>query len=277
MFFFSGSYGKRMAFGMVAAVAYASTVNATMDPRFELDTQTLDRSQSALKSTRKHEKRTTRKRIGISGTANDQGRVYTVKRGDHLFKILMREYGLSNDEAESFVEEIRRENNINDIRHLKVGQRIIIPPVHRKSAQKLNLKQQLQDSPAPTNTDHGAAVVSGQAFRLDSTVSTLSSQEATALVKETWEKLLPSKGESQKPFTIQSPTFSLTLDSQRFPMFATMDGARILLDQDAAIPPLVKALIQEKDPKVRIVSESPDNGRRFLAAMLGSAGFYSVE
>jgi hypothetical protein len=189
----------------------------------------------------------------------------------------MREYNLSNDEAEAFIEEIRNENNISDIRHLKVGQKIIIPPVHRKSAGKLNLDQSLKDSRVLTNTDGGEAVVTGQAFRLDSTVPALSSQEAAALVKDAWEKILPSKGELLKPFTIQSPSFSLTLDSQRFPMFATMDGARILLDQGATIPPLVKALIQEKDPTVRIVSESPANGRRFLAAMLGAAGFYSVE
>jgi hypothetical protein len=33
----------------------------------------------------------------------------------------------------------------------------------------------------------------------------------------------------------------------------------------------------ERDPSVRVVSESPANGRRFLSAMLNAAGFYSVE
>jgi hypothetical protein len=56
-----------------------------------------------------------------------------------------------------------------------------------------------------------------------------------------------------------------------------MDNGRILVDRNSSIPPLVKALITEKDPSVRIVSESPLNGKRFLSAMLDSAGFYSVE
>jgi hypothetical protein len=76
---------------------------------------------------------------------------------------------------------------------------------------------------------------------------------------------------------LQSPAFSLTLDPQRYPVYAAMDNGRILVDRNASIPPLVKALITEKDPSVRIVSESPLNGKRFLSAMLDSAGFYSVE
>jgi hypothetical protein len=56
-----------------------------------------------------------------------------------------------------------------------------------------------------------------------------------------------------------------------------MDNGRILVDQNSSIPMLVKSLITEKDPLVRIVSESPVNGKRFLAAMLESAGLYSVE
>src|SRR6185369_4360922 len=122
MLFFNGIHGKLTTFGIVAVMACAANVNAAMDPRFELDTQTLEGSKSIPKSPRKHEKRNTRRSIGISATASDQSRFYTVKQGDHLFKILMREYGLSNDEAEAFVEEIRNENNINDIRHLMVGQ-----------------------------------------------------------------------------------------------------------------------------------------------------------
>jgi hypothetical protein len=108
-------------------------------------------------------------------------------------------------------------------------------------------------------------------------VSPLSEQEASTKFKQTWDKMLPALKGEQKPILLQSPTFSLTLDPQRYPMYAAMDNGKILVDQNAAIPPLVKALITEKDPTVRIVSESPVNGKRFLAAMLESAGLYSVE
>lgn len=277
MFFFTGFNRSLAACGMAATMTCTAAVHAAMDPRFELDTQALEGSQSSQKSPRKHEKRITHKRTGKLGNGHAQGTFYIVKQGDHLFKILMRDYGLSNDEAEAFIEEIRRENNIYDIKKLRVGQKISIPRVRRKSDGNLVLGRHLKELPAQTNSDDGVTSVSGQTFRLESTVPALSNQEAAALVKDVWDKMLPSKGEVQKPLTIQSPTFSLTLDSQRYPVFAAMDGSRILLDQDASIPPLVKALIQEKDPTVRIVSESPVNGRRFLAAMLGAAGFYSVE
>jgi hypothetical protein len=117
----------------------------------------------------------------------------------------------------------------------------------------------------------------GQTFRLESPVNPLSEQETNVKVRQVWDKLLPPLKGEQKPIMLQSPTFSLTLDPQRYPIYATMDNGIILVDRNASIPPLVKALIMEKDPSVRIVCESPVNAKRFLASMLESAGFYSVE
>lgn len=97
------------------------------------------------------------------------------------------------------------------------------------------------------------------------------------MMKQAWDSMMPPVKEDQKPIDIQSAAFSLTLDPERFPIFAAMKGGRILVDQNSSIPPLVKSLIREKDPSLRIVSESPANGRPFVAALLESAGFYSVE
>lgn len=52
---------------------------------------------------------------------------YTVKPGDFIFKILMREYGLSNAAAEALIPEIQRINNLRSITSLSVGQTILIP------------------------------------------------------------------------------------------------------------------------------------------------------
>ena len=52
---------------------------------------------------------------------------YTVKPGDHIFKILMRDYGLSNRQAELLIPEIISLNNIADIKRLQVGQTLLIP------------------------------------------------------------------------------------------------------------------------------------------------------
>lgn len=268
-----------VTFSAIVTVLCALVVHAAMDPRFELDTQALDGSKPSLKSSPKKEKRAARTRTNkqIEGDSS-RGTIHVVKQGDHLFKILMRDYGLTNDEAEAFVEEIRRENNIYDIRRLKIGQKIVIPPVHRKADGMLKLAKPVKGTSESTAPVDDYPVAAGQAFRLESPAAAAKPyQEAATAVKEVWEKMIPSKGESQKPLALQSPSFSLTLDPQRYPVFATMDGGRILLDQNSSIPPLVKSLIEEKDPTVHIVSESPANGRRFLSAMLGAAGFYSVE
>ena len=124
----------------IVTLLCAVVVHATMEPRFELDAQALDGSKPTLKSSPKNEKRATRARIDkpIEGSGSRET-IYIVRQGDNLFKILMHEYGLSNDEAEAFIEEICRKNNIYDIRRLKIGQKIVIPPVDRKADKMLKL------------------------------------------------------------------------------------------------------------------------------------------
>ncbi len=279
MSFYIGYRRTLVTYGTVVAMFCAVAVHAAMDPRFELDMKALDGSGAPLKSSAKSEKRPAKARAGklVEGGAS-RGAIYVVKQGDHLFKILMRDYGLSNNEAEAFIEEIRRENNIYDIRRLKVGQKIVIPPVRRKGDGALKLSKTIKGvSDSATPADY-YPVAAGQPFMLESPVAAPDSYQGTASeVKEVWEKMIPSRGKPQKPLKLQSSTFSLTLDPQRYPVFAAMDGGTILLDQNAALPPLVKSLIEEKDHTIRIVSESPADGRRFLSAMLGAAGFYSVE
>ena len=252
----------------------ALPAKAAMNPSFELDPQALGVPAASIPKAAKAKfgKRSSHARKNKSPEpASAHGTMHIIKSGDNLFKILMRDYGLSNDEAEIFIEEIRRENNIYDIRRLKIGQRIIIPPVHRRADGKI---KDIQSIPA----DSANQRVIGQSFQLETSgESQLSEQEAGAKVRQAWDRILPPLKGEQKPIILQSPTFSLTLDPQRYPVYATMDNGKILVDQNASIPPLVKALITEKAPSVRIVSESPVNGKRFLAAMLESAGFYSVE
>lgn len=257
----------------LSTMMWAMPVNAAMDPRFELDPQALGVTAASIpKSVNvKAGKRTTHSH-GRKGPLSPpaHGTIHVVKSGDNLFKILIRDYGLNNDEAEAFIEEIRRENNIYDIKRLKIGQKITIPPVRRSAdGTIIGVK-----SVPPIAVTSGVA---GQTFRLESPVPQFSEQEVISRIRQTWDSILPPLKNEQKPIMLQSPTFSLTLDPQRYPVYATMDNGRILVDQNASIPPLVRALITEKDPSVRIVSESPANGKSFLSAMLGSAGFYSVE
>lgn len=116
----------------------------------------------------------------------------------------------------------------------------------------------------------------GQFLRLEPPNAKESEQVANDQFRQFWDKMLPPSAD-QKSITLQSSLYSLTFDPQRYPVYAAMNNGRILVDKNVSIPPLVEALISEKDPSIRIVSESPHNRKLFLSAMFNSAGFYSVE
>lgn len=52
---------------------------------------------------------------------------YTIRPGDHLYKVLTSRFGLSSAQAEEQIPRIRRINGIRDIRELQVGRTIRIP------------------------------------------------------------------------------------------------------------------------------------------------------
>jgi len=244
--------------------------SAAMDPRFELDSKALGVSDSSQKqaSPKAAPSRKPRK-SKPSRSALDTGSVHTIKAGDNLFKILVRDYGFSDEAAEAVIDQICHENNIADIRRLKVGQKIVIP-----SSRSLPERTSRNSGSLPAN--NAEPVVSRMQLKLQPPDMELSEQEAAVQFQRVWDSVVPSGPGRSSADIINSTKFSLTLDPQRFPTYATMDGGRILVDKNDSIPPLVKSLIVEKNPAVRIVSESPLNRKRFLKGMLDSAGFYSV-
>jgi len=245
-----------------------------MDPRYELDPKTFSGPDKIVKPQPVRGKRPSRPDRDRAKSKSAKGSIYSVKPGDHLFKILMRDYGLSSDEAESFIEEIKRENNIYDIKRLKVGQEIIIPPVRRRADGSLKL---LKTVGRGSSTNSTADTSHEQSFTLDSPVPALSEEETLAKALDVWERIVPVGSRQNKPLSIQTTNFSLNIDPLRYPTFARMDGGRIVLDLNGTIPPLVKSLIEDKDASVRIVSEPPSGTKRFMGSLLEAAGFYSVE
>jgi hypothetical protein len=273
MFIFLKIRGMMVATVCTGILICSTASHAVMDPRFELDPQTL----SGLKHIEKQQKNDSKPSSSLARQTSSKSvkkNLYTVKAGDHLFKILMRDYGLNNMEAESFIEEIKRENNIYDIKRLKIGQKIVIPPVRRGSDGSLTLVHANQSD---KTVNLGAGVVPEQTFKLESPLPTLSGLDAVTKAHDVWNRIIPPKAEQQKPMSFQTSTFSLTLDPERYPTFARLDGGRIVLDQNGSIPPLVKSLIKDKDASIRIVTEPPTGSKRFMASLLDAAGFYSVE
>jgi hypothetical protein len=96
-------------------------------------------------------------------------------------------------------------------------------------------------------------------------------------VRSFWDTLVPAGDAALPALTFKSDTYELSIDPVRYPLLRAADGGVILLDKDASLPPLVRTLIQERNSKVRVVTASSTDTRRFLGELLGNAGFYSVE
>lgn len=118
----------------LAALVLLSTLYCTCSAfaakeSFEIDLNELRPSTSKYVKSRH---RTTNKiQLATSksvGTDSPEGHSsYVIKPGDHLFLILMRHYGLSNDAAERLIPEVMRLNGIRNPRGLTVGQHLTIP------------------------------------------------------------------------------------------------------------------------------------------------------
>jgi hypothetical protein len=245
-----------------------------MDARFELSHKALEETQARKPAARSG--RHAAHPGSRAGQLPKNGTIYVIKPGDNLHKILVRNFGLSDNEAGALIEEICRKNNIRNIRRLKVGQRIEFPALDHRTKNATAARE--ADRPALAKHDLDAPAAMGQAFTLTApSPAAYDQQETLRQIKDVWDRIVPPKNEQSKQLAPHSSTFSLTLDPKRYPTYATMDGGRILVDGKNAIPPLLKALIEKKDPSVRIISNPQANTRQLLAAMLETAGFYSVE
>lgn len=83
----------------------------------------------------------TREKNAVATDSKEGFSSYTVRPGDHLFLILMRHYGLSNNAAERLIPEVMRLNGIQNPHGLTVGKRLTIPlPLQQERSVKLARK-----------------------------------------------------------------------------------------------------------------------------------------
>lgn len=246
---------------------------AEMDPRFKLDPQALPAVKSVPASGKTAKKRYSPPPSEQPPADAGQGVVYTVKPGDQMYKVLKRDFGLTTNEAWQLMKEICRVNSVADLDFIKAGTKILIPPFARGSESG----SPSVDAAYATSANTGTPAVMRQTFKLQSPSPDVSGQEAVVGVNAMWNRLVPSSQLIQKPVTVQTPAFSLTLEPSRYPMFPRMDGGRIVLDPNGTIPSIVKDLVKTKDSSVRILSDEPPGSRLFMKSMLNAAGFYSVE
>ncbi|MDD2335428.1 MAG: hypothetical protein PHD01_02500 [Geobacteraceae bacterium] len=95
--------------------------------------------------------------------------------------------------------------------------------------------------------------------------------------RKVWDRILLPGRHQNGPLVVQGSNYSLSLDPDRYPVFPAADGGRIIIDAGMTLSPLIKTILREKDPGIRIVSENPDDRKRFFSSLLKAAKFYSVE
>ena len=103
-----------------------------------------------------------------------------------------------------------------------------------------------------------------------------SGEMAMTTLHALWDRLIPAP-HPDALLELQSDNFMLTLDPNVYQLLPAADGGKVIIDATRSLPPLIKNLIQEKDPLLRIVSETPAAGKPFFSQLLRAAGFYSVE
>jgi hypothetical protein len=238
-----------------------------LDPRFELNPQALHEklpAKTAPASQAKKAPETLAK--GAAETT------YTVKPGDHLMKILARDFGMGNNEAEALIPEIKRRNQLGDARRLRTGMRIIIPlPAKSAKSAVRPGRSAKQSRPEPVGkkiAGHQLALFRGAPG---------SGNEGIGNARVVWEQLVPAKQSAHDAVSIKGKNYSLDLAPDRFPLFPAADGGKILIEAGGRLSPIVKSLIQDNDPGIRFVAYTPRNHKRFFADLLAAAGFYSVE
>jgi hypothetical protein len=92
-----------------------------------------------------------------------------------------------------------------------------------------------------------------------------------------WDRIIQPGRHQNDPLVVQGSNYSLSLDPDRYPVIPAADGGRIVIDAGMTLSPLIKTILREKDPGIRIVSENPDDRKRFFSSLLKAAKFYSVE
>jgi len=131
----------------------------------------------------------------VAAVSGDES-VYVVQPGDHLFKILIRQYGLSDPAAERLIPEVMSLNGVASPKSLKVGQRLRIPlaarngnlnkTVHaatRKTNQEPTETQTPRELPAPSAGINSISILAAPPCELAQTLTKKLGLQAASRLK----------------------------------------------------------------------------------------------
>jgi hypothetical protein len=230
------------------------------------------------KSVTRHERRQAAKLAKSAGISDGEVSRYTVKPGDHLYRVLAREYGVTGSRADTLVAQILQLNHIINIHRLKTGSTLLIPLAQAELASQ-SAQAGAASAAQPERSGKEAPPVAAAHYQVKlAKIARRGESDPVDGAREVWNRLVPAPaGRSGAHFDYSSNAFSLSLDPERYPTLPAQDGGTILVDAAGTLPPLVRSLIMEKNPQVRIVSENAASPQRFYRSLLAAAQFYSFE
>lgn len=254
-----------------------------MDPKFELDPSALGGKGAATPSSSHRQKGERHPGEGVGKRlkhkpavpAGDKVVSYTVQPGDYIYRVLYREFGWSGARADSAVRRIKELNHLADIRKLQTGSKLLIPV---GSGSTGGARTSAPSGFAGQKQRHLAEAPEDGYRMVFSKIGREGDGDGVREARDAWSRIIPpAVGSGSDRFDYRSQAFSLSLDPERYPTLPAQDGSTILVDGDGSLPPLVRSLIQEKDPKITIVSGDPANRLGFYRSLLSAAHFYSFE
>jgi hypothetical protein len=141
--------------------------------------QTVGKEPKQKPTTRQPTRKPVRKKAPArttSAAASREGNYirYTIRPGDHIYKILTSRFGLSSARAEALIPRVKEINGISNTSGLQIGQTILLPLSVRSTA--------LQQSAEPTTPETPAAQTQTAATTATATIVALPDGEPTALV-----------------------------------------------------------------------------------------------
>lgn len=300
------------AFLLLMAIGAPASASATS---FELDVKDLQTVAPAKRTPKRKTAAPAASAETKRGTApaETKGGVsrYTVKPGDFIFKVLMREYGLSNAAAEALIPEIQRINNLRSITRLSVGQTILIPlagPRTTGRAQETGERREPAEpavAAPPPEEPSAQAVAPAPAAPPEPTVppaveaaapprpapapmvraveaappaypvpaaAPASASSFSRRLISLWQSLVSGQ-ERVGPISLNGKVLS----PEEFPLLLAADGGKILVDMKGALLPRDKNILAEKHSDIRLISRGTGSERDFFTVLLRAAEFARVE
>lgn len=260
-------FGPAIAALLLVNIMLAGTSSGAGSP-FELEIGDLEKTagkQPAAKAREKKKRQSPRKSKRIRPAtmqpipAEQEGEYlkYTIRPGDHIYKVLTTRFGLTSERAEELIPRILQLNGITNIARLQIGQVILIPASAVKSGK-------------PSAPEPSSAVAPRTAATVAEKQKLPVEKDLIERIRDLWVRLFPERGPAAD--TLREKTVGNT----NYPVVTGADNGEILITREG-MPPVFANVSGAQPAHPEKVVALPADGKYFAGPLLKGAGFEEVE